>query len=554
MNTPNITTFQSAVNSHEERLPNYMAVSLEREPDSLMALSPRIMHWHDNVWLVDLQVSASYWRVQALQQDCDVMDIVRSILTHTIASDEGFYRAALADHPWQAILLFEAMEHRSLAGLLKLEAPFGASVYREISWATWWSSSLNFAKHCELTQLEKRKFNGGQFRSRCSQMQKAMKRLGIKTPWGLSEMDPMQIKRRFGKAMHDLCQWSFRKSDNFSNHVNDHVNDHILANNCFHGFALQRNLFGQECDFPWVTFTSPEQPKVSRHLDFPLTEWEQISPILCSDLDRLCNLDEFRVGERIVSLEWRIVFQDLSYLVIPIKFRHPHSLHNEMTRHCTALLQALYAFESSLRGSPLDKARLDELIPIEPIVSWAVSISERLVLPDQLVNLFADSQGATGETGEAGQAGQAGSASNTRLLSLIAKEKELLEIENRLPVILESYELRHDTLPEDSYAVFNRKESYEVETKVVPTLAAQAQNRPLFIYREPLALDDARNSVLGAFTERTLDKWWRSNEDSKKRPLQRDYYRMITKEQKALWVFRDNAKHSESFYIHGIFA
>lgn len=329
--------------------------------------------------------------------------------------------------------------------------------------------------------------------------------------------------------MQDLCQWSFRRSDDIS------------ANNCLHGFALQRSLFGQECDFPWVSFTSPEQPKVSRHLDFPLCEWEQISPILCSDLDRLCNLEEFRDGERVVSLEWRIVFQDLSYLVIPIKFRHPHSLHNEMTRHCTALLQALYAFESSLRGSPLDRARLDELIPIEPIVSWAVSISERLVLPDQLVNLFADSESL-------------GGAANTRLSSLAAKEKELLEIENRLPVMLESYELRHDPLPEDSYAVFNRKESYEVETKVVPTLMAQAQNRPLFIYREPIALDDARNSIPGTFTERTLDKWWRTNEDSKKRPLQRDYYRMITREEKAFWVFRDNAKHSESFYIHGIFA
>src|SRR5690606_27244538 len=113
------------------------------EPNSLMALSPRIMHWHEDVWLIDLQVSASYWRVQALQQGISVMDVIRTVLEHAMAAENGFYRAALADHPWQAILLFEAMKHRSLSGVLKLDATFGGTVYREISWSTWWASSLN---------------------------------------------------------------------------------------------------------------------------------------------------------------------------------------------------------------------------------------------------------------------------------------------------------------------------------------------------------------------------------------------------------------------------
>jgi hypothetical protein len=323
-------------------------------------------------------------------------------------------------------------------------------------------------------------------------------------------MDPQQIKRRFGPTLHDICQWAYAS-----------------LNSSTEGALLQRDLFGQECDFPWASFMSPEKPEVCRHLDYPVTEWDQMSPLLSSDLDRLCHLENFHDGERVVSLEWRIVFQDLTYLVIPIHFRHPHSLHQEITRQHTALLQALYAFESSLRGSPLDPQRLDELIPIEPVISWTLTIAERLVLPDQLAGLFA--------------------GHDTHAYA----QQALLEMENRLPVALEAYDLRHDPLPEDSFASLTKEDPYEMDVKAFPTLAAQAQKRPLFLFREPFLLEERWPA--GAFTERTLDKWWRTNSGGSERPLQRDYYRVIARDQKALWVFRDN-KNAESYFVHGVFA
>ncbi len=533
MKTLSIATFQPASNSTENRLPAYMAVSLTQDSlpaTILMALSPRLMHWQGDVWIVDLSVCSSYWSVQALKQETSVIEVMRSVLDHCftdtcLEDGRAAYQAAAADHPWQAVLLITCMRRRQLTGLVTLDAPFGRSIFKDLSWSVWWKASAELANHLEAVPTSKRKFNPPAFRSRSAQMQRAMKRLGIKSPWGISEMDSMQIKRRFGGRLHDLCQWAYADLASSNNECES-----------LGGALLQQSPFRQECDFPWVSFTSPERPRVSCHLDYPVTEWSQIEPIFCNDLDRLCRLDSFKDGERVVSLEWRIVFQDLSYLVIPIKFRHPHSLHREMTRQRTALLQALYSFESSLKGSPLDKARLDELIPIEPIISWTLAISERLTLPPKLMGLFGDS-------------------CNSGALAMSSpKEQALLELENRLPVTLDAYDLRHDPLPEDSYATTTKEDLYEMDSKVFPTLAAQAQARPLFLYRQPVALDCEGGQTKGNFTERTLDKWWRTNGDCASRPIQRDYYRLTTRDHKALWVFRDNTKSRGSLFVHGIFA
>jgi hypothetical protein len=534
MTTLSIATFQPAARALDAQLPAYVAVSNVVNPNDLMALSPRIMQWEDDTWIVDLSVCASYWKVQALKKEMTVIDVLRTVLDHCFSNsdtclDDGgaAYQAAAANHPWQAVLLLTCMKRRALSGLVNQAAPFGLSIFKEITWSVWWQATSCYAAHMEVIPTGKRKFNPSQFRSRSGQMQRAMKRLGLKAPWGLREMDPMQIKRRFGNQLHDLCQWAY---------VDIAVGNN--ENESLGGFSLQRSLFGQECDFPWASFTSPERPGVSRHLDYPVAEWAQIEPILLHDLDRLCCLDSFKAGERVVSLEWRIVFHDMSYLVIPIIFRHPHSLHCEMTRQCTALLQALYAFESSLRGSPLDKARLDDLIPIEPVVSWTLTVAERLILPSKLVGLFGD-----------------GPSANANGQSYSVEEQKLLEIENRLPVPLNAYSFRHDPLPEDSYATTTKEDPYEIDSKVFPTLAAQAQSRPLFLYRNPTALDSkSQRAKTSTFTERTLDKWWRTNGGSASRPIQRDYYHLTTHDQKAFWVYRANSKKQESFYIHGVFA
>lgn len=426
----------------------------------------------------------------------------------------------------RAVLLFNYMKQRNLTGLVSLSGTFGKNIFREIPWGVWWTTANQYAHHMEEVPTGKRRFNGSSFRSRCAQMQRALKRLGIKNPWGMHDMSALQIKRRFGMELHELWEWSYQNLDHQKKLQS----------------PTQSFLFGRETEvgrFPWVCCLSPDKPKVTIHLDNPLAEWDHIQPILKNELDRLCDLEEFKEAERVVSLEWRIVYQDLTYLVIPIPFRHPHSLHMEKSHQSTALLQALYSFENSLRGSPIDKNRWDDLIPLEPIISWTLTVTERLYLPNKLLSLFGDQS--------------SGSSMNQ------STEHALLELENRLPVPLQEYRLRHDPLPEDSYESSTKEFPHEMDEAVFPTLMAQAQKRPLFIYREPALFEykgGASKSVEAGrqFTERTMDKWWRTNGSLTDRPLQRDYYRMIDRDERAFWVFRNNTGSSESFYVHGVFA
>jgi hypothetical protein len=124
-----------------------------------------------------------------------------------------------------------------------------------------------------------------------------------------------------------------------------------------------------ESGFPWQSFTFASLLQVSRHLEEPLCEWQHLEVLLGEDFDRLCGLSSWLAGERIVSLEWRLTLRDLSHHVVPIRFRHPHSLHLEKGLHPTALLQALYAFEGTLlRRRPKGRAGSEVAPAVTPII------------------------------------------------------------------------------------------------------------------------------------------------------------------------------------------
>ena len=83
-------------------------------------------------------------------------------------------------------------------------------------------------------------------------------------------------------------------------------------------------------------------------LDYTMTLWDEFSPSLRENLNRLCVQSDWAFSQSVSCLEWRLSIDDPSLrndlLIVPIVFQHPHRLIRELGHQGTALLQAYYAF------------------------------------------------------------------------------------------------------------------------------------------------------------------------------------------------------------------
>jgi hypothetical protein len=508
----------------------------QKVAEKLQALTPRMMHWGNDFWILDLSACSSYWRARAKAARCDVLELVRSLLKEMFGN---IVRAALADHPWPALLLAHQMRGRKLNGLVLSKGPFGESLMREMSWDIFWLTSDALAEHYEASG--RKKFQSSAYRRQREQMKRATKRLGMRTPWQMRDITPDAIRRRFGATIKDIWDWTFFGAG--SSGKKDETNN--MMTSLFASRSEESNIF--HWGFPWQGFVLESLPRVIRHLEVPLCEWSHIEAVLREDLDRLCGLSSWLAGERVVSLEWRIISCDLTHHIVPILFRHPHSLHPEKGNHKTALLQALYSFENNM---PRQDQGYEELFhgyeaPAVPICGWELIIKERLTIPPQSTGLF-------GEMITADWNGKDG-----------AIDFAFMRMENRLTISLDSYDLLADWTPEDSFVNAGTANSRQ-DVVIMNTgenaacrrsMLAIAKKRPLYMFREPKIFDNQGASSLREFCERTMGKWWSSartlvGASKSSSSMQRDYYKITDKDQRRLWVFRDISGH---WFLHGIY-
>lgn len=530
----------------------YLALELEEDQDELIlqALTPKIMAWSDGVWLLDLSRCASYWQSRAEQSGSSIGERTEpqaplkranhdpvdlsSFLSNLLADLCGeTYRATLAPHPWQALLMLSEMGERHLQGLLVASSPFGQSLLNDISWDSWWSCTTALVPH--LTQAGRRRWNPTVFRRQCRDLQRAAQRLGLSSAGTLRSIPTPALVRRFGATLGELRDWAYGYK-------------HTSTDS--HKAVGMRLLFQEEetdnsfpSGFPWHSVTSTQNPSVVRHLETPLREWDHLEPLLRDDFDRLCLLDSWCKGERIVSLEWRLTLSDLTPLLIPLHFRHPHALHTEQGSHKTALLQAFYAFENTQKARRQRPCLRDGYEPIPTlfaIASWELCITERLTLPRQSLGLFGDQ--STVEDG------------------VSHPSHHLLRLENKLSIPLTAFNLCSDWLPEDSFTPAPRdalslENAPDTLSRYAHDLAAAAlcKDRPLFLYKEPELLTEGAILKAKVFSERTMHKWWDVSQDCSndtKKVLQRDYYRIMDRYHRSLWIYRDSLG---QHFIHGIY-
>lgn len=485
-------------------VPAYMAVhvdggvsSLEEEALHTLPLlfTSRVMRWTDDIWLLDLTVCRSYWAAQAQWQNVSIETLFTALLTRHAGN--GLYSAALADHPWQAIVLLIHMRERALPGLINYLTPFGAEQYRQIGWSSWFRAASVYGRHCG--SLGTQGFNPSLFRRALIQLLKAMQRLGQKLPFAMADAQPIAIRRRYGAHVALLWEWTF-------------AGPGIPSKG-------QITLFREDGEiairgFPWVDWTPPHVPTVTRHLEYPVWAWEHIAPLLVTDFDRLCALNEWRADESVVHIVWTLTCTDNHQWIIDVRFRHPHHLHAEQGEHATAVLQAHYAFLAHRKHmQPQGDTDHADAQTVSPIMGWTCAVMGRMKVDCHALHSA--------------------------------------RIENQLPVPVERFVLAADWQPEASFASLLANPSADHQANDDgshwgPWLA-MARRRPLYMYHEPVVLSDREVCRRATFMERTSMKWWHSPTDI---ALERDYFIIEDPSGKCRWAYRDTDGH---WCVYGVF-
>lgn len=486
------------------------------QPEMIQQLSPRVMLWqnsntqtdneadHAPIWLIDITPCLSYWQSQARALNIPVERLWQTILDQALnpSNDPNAapYQLVAAPHPWQAILLLQMMKERELSGYLDQQAPIGQSIFQTLTWSAWWHCLEQIEPHL-LTERDR-----AQLRRNRRKMALSMQRLGLKKPLDMKQVESAAMGRRFGSILQNIWAWTIIG-------IRERLNTTATP-----AAAHEHSLL-----FPWQSWTWGEVPQVTRHLDFPLIIWDHMEPLLQEDFNRLCQGTALVPGERVVGLEWRLVLHDLTVLVIPVLFRHPHRLHDEAPHHRTALLQTRYRFDDVVRKLH-DSLGSDITLP--SIISWHLAITHKLRLPPQMINIFAD-------------------GSN--------QEATLLELDNMLPIPLKKYELTPTWQPEYAFAEegsvispLGIAATQELRDVMQHSLLTAARHRPLYLATTPQPWEPSNEGAgQWQFTERLMTRWWDGEP-------KRDYYQVVNHHHQKLWVYQDREKHK--WYCQGFFS
>lgn len=476
----------------------------ENDPQIMQCLTTEVMQWTETILIMNLTRFYSYWKNQSLKARIHPLSLWRKIFNHLLGEEAGeshpniisissSYSACCARNPWTAVLLLYALKERGGKGLISRNSKFGRSLFEEISWKAWWQAISILEEHLLTSKIKRG--NQATFKKQCHRLKLAAVRLGFKRPGNMDILNRTGVKKRFGTLMADIWNWTYGE------------------------FPREIQTIHQT-GFPWKTKQFVEPPFVRRYLDYPLSLWEQFTPLLIEDLDKLCS-----TGQRVVKLDWDIKLENMPELHIPICFRNPHDLKSEEGEHRTTLLQAGYGFKSVMEKKFPPPTNPGDIYSMPPILGWELKISASLSLPNIVLDIF-------------GNAGEKDSDLDI-----------LLRLENELPVRLSRFAAQSDWLPEDSYLKkdLNAEEVSLTDSELDRSLEAVAENRPLYIRHSPMPIEEFNGKTGSKFLESTMNKWWRADNTT---DIERDYFKHIDPEGNSFWIFRDTSGH---WYQHGIF-
>ncbi|MGE0171304.1 MAG: hypothetical protein AB7T49_00890 [Oligoflexales bacterium] len=443
------------------------------------SLSPQVMQYDAQSWIADLKTVKLYWQDQCRRAQKSFPQVLIERLRQSQA-DQPF-QVVVCKNPWQGLLALTYLKERDLQGLFNLESTFGKNLYNNISWSAWFEAAEGLSK---FFPLHYKRFKEAKFFADLNKFQQAIHKLDVQFSQSKQLLNAASIKRRFGGFVGMIWAWTLGESST--------------------GFIEE---------FPWQDFEPPLELRVTRHLEYPLMHWQPIEPFLKDDLNLLCQLSTWNESYLVDTLLWKIIFHDLSFIVVPIHFRYPHKLHRDRPEHKIALSQIHLNFENV--RTELSKKNLELHLPEESlIVGWELKVQKWMFSNNSTSCLFEDF-----------------TEQNAAAIEKLA---------NQLAVKMERYQIKRDFVPEQS---FSRESAGPYTDDDVSNNPLLCSDRPLFIWDKPHTLErPLRNKT---FLERVSLKWWERSQTSS-----RNYYKAMTSSNTLSWVYQDS---SGKWYEHGIY-
>lgn len=527
----------------------FMAINHDGlKAETIAALSPRVMQWSEDTWLVDVGFCVSYWQSFGRAAAWSLEEFWVKLLQH-IDPDAGQWRCVLAHHPWLAVLGVATMKKRHLHGFFNVKEPFARSLLLTPTWSVWFETVTALEPH--FIQAQTKGFHATQFRQQLQALQRSVERLGVSSLNDLKQIQASSMNRRFGRWLALIWEWQNagdRSTPQPSvSHATKRAQAPLRQRTLFETEQVRTSSLFNEV-FPWCSWTWAPSAQVQRHLDYAVLDWAAMEPLLQTDFLRLTKHSAYPVGHHVVGLEWRIVRHDMSSLVLPISFRHPYNPLTESPHFRTALLQTYYRFCEQQRRWP---AESDDVYQ-RPIISWTLTITETLRFPDAFKLLFEQYQS-----------------------DLAA----LVRLENLLPVSLDHYQLQPEFIPECSYRLTTTDAQDHTAAQLpwykaaLRSLQEVSLKRPLFLYEQPIPFAQTfPHSRAWRYGERCSEPWWQTEQMTSKAlscgvttlsshteietttlgfSHERDYYRMVESSGEQYWVYRRSCG---QWFSHGIFA
>lgn len=452
--------------------PAYVAVYSSRQIDQPFMLSPLAMQWSDSVILNRIKDCETFWRDRLENMQCDIETLFSSILSHYYDDD---YIAVFASHPWQCLLFLAYQRHQEATGVYFLQSRLSQHLYRTLPWLYWFEHQSQLCVHLE--SVNARGFNPGRFRSRQERLKAFVNRVGLKGPFDLQQADFQSFSRRFEIWLGKIWRWTMTESSDLQG-------------------------------FPWIAVQASRHPTVTRDLEYPVNVWQVVEGLLREDMSRLSERFMQNNQVHVNHMRWQVRLFNHQIIEIDLRFRFPYSLHHDQPEFNTALYQARYGYDDMMRQLLAREHDLD-LPEVMPLISWRIELCESFNLPPLIWDLFGKSDAEI-------------------------SHQNLFELQNKLPVTIESYDYANSFFPEHSFQflALNHQRDTTLDS---PQWSTQSIYRPLFYYPSAHAIDKPEAGEF-IFLERTACDWWRQQGCQ---AINRDYFCLKDAAGRLSWVYRD---------------
>lgn len=458
--------------SELDEYPAYVAIYSSQQIDNPFALSPVAMQWSEHVIINRLKDCETFWLNQQQKLQCDIESLFSNILSHHYGKN---HIAVFACHPWQCLLYLSYQCHQQANGLYFLQSRLNRNVYQTLSWRYWFDNQAQLCSHLE--SINAAGFNSGRFRSRQARLKAFVQRVGLNGPFDLQQADFQSFSRRFETWLGKIWHWTMTES----------------------------------CDlqgFPWIAVQQAERPMVARDLEYPVNIWQVVEGLLREDMSSLCEQFAQNNQEHVNRMVWQIRLFNQQIIEVDLCFRFPYSLHRDQPDFNTALYQARYVYDDLMRQLQARDQDLD-LPEMMPLIAWRLELCERFTLPPLIWDLFG--------------------FDNAEI-----SHQALFNLQNKLPVAIESYTCANSFYPQQSFQQLPLKCRDEV-IAYAPQWSLQSIQRPLFYYPSVEAIDKPPASQF-TFLERSVCNWWQQ-EDCQ--AINRDYFRLKDATGRLSWIYRD---------------